>query len=383
MRQFPASPITALIDEKPRYNLGESVGPDLTVADLLGPAELGPVGAGPAGLADLAGVSLGYGTSAGSRELRALVAGRHGVADSQVLITTGAAAALFLVALLASDGEIVVGQPCYPPTLDATAGIGARVVTAASRFEDGYRIDLDAFAASLSSRTRLVMVASPQNPSGVAFREDEIEWMLAAMSRTCPEALLMIDETYREATYGGAPPAASFAGTSPRVLTCASLSKAYGAPGLRIGWLTTGDPDLAEQLRLAKFNSSLSCGILDEFLAARLLSRADQVLASRGAFLAEARGTVERWIKGHTGRLHWLPPEAGAFCCMQLDPDTFGPQDVDRFHARLARERTLVAPGPWFGDTAHVFRLGFAYEPADRLEQGLDIISAALEAGPN
>jgi aspartate/methionine/tyrosine aminotransferase len=373
MRQFPASPITALIDEKPRYNLGESVAPDLTVADLVGPA----------GLADLAGVSLGYGTSAGSPELRALVAGRHGVTDSQVLITTGAAAALFLVALMAGDGEIVIGQPCYPPMLDATAGIGATVVTTASRFEDGYRIDLDAFAASLSSRTRLVMVASPQNPSGVAFRQDEIEWMLAAMSRSCPEALLLIDETYREASYGSAPPAASFAGTSPRVLTCASLSKAYGAPGLRIGWLTTSDPALAEQLRLAKFNSSLSCGTVDEFLAARLLSRADQVLASRGAFLAERRDIVERWIKGHTGRLHWLPPEAGAFCCMQLDPDTFGPHDIDRFHARLAQERTIVARGPWFGDTAHVFRLGLAYEPADRLEEGLDVISAALDGALN
>ena len=373
MRQFPASPITALIDEKPRYNLGESVAPDLTVADLLAPA----------GLADLAGVSLGYGTSAGSPELRALVAGRHGVTDSQVLITTGAAAALFLVALLVGDGEIVIGRPCYPPAFDATVGIGARVVTVASRFEDGYRIDLDAFAAKLSSRTRLVSVASPQNPSGVSFRQDEIEWMLAAMSRSCPEALLLIDETYREATYGGAPPAASFAGMSPRVLTCGSLSKAHGAPGLRIGWLTAGDPVLAEQLRLAKFNSALACGTLDEFLAARLLRGADQILASRGAFLAQAREIVERWIKGHAGRLHWLPPEAGAMCCMQLDAAAFGRQNIDRFHAYLGRERTLVARGAWFGDTDHVFRLGLGYEPLDRLEQGLDIISAALDGALN
>jgi aspartate/methionine/tyrosine aminotransferase len=373
MRQFPASPITALIDEKPRYNLGESVGPDLTVADLLGPATA----------LSLADVKLGYGTSAGRPDLRALVAGRHGVTDDQVLVTTGAAAALFLIALLAGDGEILIGLPCYPPTLDAVKGIGAQVVTVRSRFEDGYRLDLGAFAAQLSSRTRLVMVASPQNPSGVAYTAGEIEQMLAAMSRSCPEALLLVDETYREATYGGAPPAASFAGTSPRVLTCASLSKAYGAPGLRIGWLIVPDPELREQLRLAKFNSSLSCGTLDEFLAARLLSRADQVLASRGAFLAEARGIVERWIKAHTGRLHWLRPEAGAFCCMQLDPGTFGPQDVDRFHAYLARHRTQIAPGPWFGDTAHVFRLGLAYEPPDRLEQGLDIIGAALDGDPS
>lgn len=370
MRDFPASPITALIDEKPKYNLGESVAPDLTVGELLGPA----------GVSGLAGVKLGYGTSAGAAGLRALVAGRHGIADSQVLITTGAAAALLLVALLAGDGEIVVGRPCYPPALDAVRGLGATVMTVASRFEDGYRIDLDAFAASLSPRTRLVSVASPQNPCGVAFRPFEIEWMLAAMSGTCPEALLMIDETYREATYGGAAPAGSFAGISPRVLTCASLSKAYGAPGLRIGWLTTGDPGLGESLRLAKFNSSLACGTLDEFLAARLLSRADDVLAARGAHLAQARGIVERWIKRHAGRLHWLPPEAGAFCCVQLDPDTFGPARVNRFYARLDRERTLVARGTWFGDTGHVFRLGLGYEPLDRLEQGLDIIGAALAA---
>jgi aspartate/methionine/tyrosine aminotransferase len=371
MRQFPASPITALIDSKPRYNLGESMGADLTVAGLLGPD----------GLAGLAAVNVGYGTSAGDPELRALVAARHGVPDSQVLITSGAAAALFVTALLCGDGEILVGRPCYPPMFDALRGMGAQVVTVHSGFDDGYRIDLDAFTGKLSARTALVMVASPQNPSGVAITGTEVEHMLAAMSRRCPRALLLIDETFREATYGGAPPAASFAGRSPRVLTCASLSKAYGAPGLRIGWLTVPDTVLYEQLRRARFNSSLCCGALDEFLAARLLARADQVLAARGAVLADARGVVERWMKAHTGQLRWLRPEAGAFCCVQLDPATFGPVDIDRFHAHLARQGTLIAPGPWFGDSAHVFRIGLAYEPADRLELGLDVISAAVTGG--
>jgi aspartate/methionine/tyrosine aminotransferase len=368
MRQFPASPITALIDKKPRYNLGESMGRDLTVAGLLGPG----------GLASLADLTLGYGTSAGDPDLRALVAARHGIPDGQVLITSGAAAALFVTGLLCGDGEILVGRPCYPPMFDALRGVGAQVATLQSEFGDGYRIDLDAFTGALSARTRLVMVASPQNPSGVAITDSEVERMLAAMSRRCPEALLLIDETFREAAYGGAP-AASFAGRSPRLLTCASLSKAYGAPGLRIGWLTVPGPVLYEQLRLARFNSSLCCGAVDEFLATRLLSRADQVLAARGAVLAEARGTVERWIKAHTGALRWLRPEAGAFCCLQLDPATFGPTEIDHFHAHLARERTQVAPGPWFGDSAHVFRIGLGYEPADRLEMGLGVISAAVQ----
>lgn len=365
MRQFPASPITALVDESPDVNLSESIGPDLSVADILGPAEL-------------ASVSLGYGTSAGHAGLRALVAGRLAVPGEQVLLTSGAAGALFLVALLHSDGEIVAGRPSYPPMLDVLRGLGAQVVTVSGRFEDGYRIDLDAFSDRLSARTRLVMVASPQNPSGVSIAPEEIDEMLAAMGRRCPEALLLVDETFREATYGGAKPAASFAGRSERVLTCASLSKAYGAPGLRIGWLTVPGARLREQLRLAKFNSSICCGVLDEFLAARLLSRADELLASRGELMARARATVGRWIGDQGGRLQWLRPEAGAFCCVRLDPGRFGTDDVRRIHDRLAGQRTAVAPGPWFGDSDHVMRLGLTYPPPGELEKGLGIIAGAL-----
>ena len=365
MRQFPASPITALIDESPRFNLGESFGPHLSVADVLDPGEL-------------AGLSLGYGTSAGGAEVRARIAERHGIPAEHVLLTSGAAAALFLVALLHSDCEILAGLPCYPPMLDVVRGLGARVITVLARFEDGYRIDLDAFRDKLSARTRLVLFASPQNPCGVLITRGEIGEMLEAMSRRCPEAILLVDETYREATYGNAPAASTFAGLSERLLTCASLSKAYGTPGLRIGWLTVSDPRLREQLRLAKFNSSICCGVLDEFLAARLLSRADQLLRSRGAWLADARATVARWVGEQDGRLKWLPPEAGALCCARLNPDTFGPPDVCRFYDRLAERQTVVAPGPWFGDSAHVMRIGLAYETDGRLEKALEGISDAL-----
>jgi aspartate/methionine/tyrosine aminotransferase len=365
MRQFPASPITELIDSSPQYNLGESYAPHLSVEDILDPAEV-------------AGLSLGYGTSAGDAELRALIAARLGIPDEQVLLTAGASAALFLVALLHGDGEILVGRPCFPPMLDALLGLGARVVTVTARFEDGYRVDLDAFADGLSARTRLVMVASPQNPSGVSITRGEVAAMLAAMSRRCPEAVLLIDETYREATYGDAPAARTFAGLSGQVLTCTSLSKAYGVPGLRIGWLTVADPRLREQLRLAKFNSSVCCGVLDEFLAARLLSRAGQLLGSRAALMARPRATVERWIGEQDGRLRWLRPDAGAFCCARLDPEIFGPSGVRRFHDRLGERRTVVAPGPWFGDDAHVIRIGLAYPPDDELEKGLAVISDAL-----
>jgi aspartate/methionine/tyrosine aminotransferase len=367
MPQFPPSPITSLIDEKPLYNLGESFGPHIKVGELL------PAG----GMSQLA---LGYGTSAGALELRQLLAANMGVHGDNVLVTAGAVSALFLVALLVADedAEIVVVQPCFPPTVAALQGIGARLVTLQLRFEHGYRLDLPALRSKLSIRTRLVSIASPQNPSGVAINRREIEEVLAAMASVCPDALLLIDETYREAVYGQAAVPESVASLSEQVMTCGSLSKAHGAPGLRIGWLTVRKPDLCEQLRLAKFNTGISCGSVDEFLAIELLRRAETILAPRRVFLADALTVVEKWVETNREHIRWVRPEAGAMCCVQLNPAVFARGGVKQFYSQLRQRRTLIAPGEWFGDSSHVFRLGFAYEPIEKLRTGLDIISDVL-----
>jgi aspartate/methionine/tyrosine aminotransferase len=370
VRRFPASPITSVIDQTPLYNLAESTCRDLTLEELLGRD----------GAAALGKLPIGYGTSAGDPELRRLVAASVGAPEDQVLITAGAAAALFLLGLTFGDGrgEIVVIRPCFPPMLDALRGLGASVVPVQVRFETGYRPDLSALAAALSADTKLVMLASPQNPSGVVFTTDEIDQVLTAMSHTCPDAWLLVDETFRAAVYGRAPMPTSFAGRSPRVLTCGSLSKSHGAPGLRIGWLALPDPELYDQLRLARFNTAISCGALDEHLAVELLRREDAVLAPRRAFLADALAVVEGWVTEHGDRVQWTRPDAGAFCCVRLDPGRYGPDGLRTFYSRLAERRTLVASGDWFGDSEYVFRLGFGYEPIEKLRAGLGAISAAL-----
>lgn len=368
MRQFPSSPIASLLDETPRYDLAESTAPDLGVEELLGAD----------GLAELTKQDLGYATSAGQEQLRELLAANLGVTGDQVLVTAGAASALFLLGLLvADDGEVVVVRPCFPPTADALHGLGATVVTATLGFDDGYRLDADAVASALSPATRMVMVASPQNPSGVRLADDDVDRLLAAMARTCPDAVLLVDETFREATYGDEPVPPSLAGRSPRVVTCGSLSKAHGAGGLRIGWLTTSSPEFYEQLRLAKFTSSIACGRLDEVLAARLLERAGQLLGPRRAFLAEARAVVAEFVDAHADRFGWVRPDAGAFCCLRLHPHAVDDAGVRRFYAELARRRVAVAPGTWFGDDDRVFRLGFGHESLDGLRAGLDEVAAA------
>jgi aspartate/methionine/tyrosine aminotransferase len=372
MRRFPASPITALVDETPLYDLGESYCRELTLGELLSADEL----------AGLSQVPLGYGSSAGAPELRQLIADRCGVARDEVLLTTGAASSLFLLGLLFGDAgsEIVVVRPSFPPMLDALRGISARTATVQLHFADGYRLDPTALRDTLSADTRLVMLTSPHNPSGVAVSREDIERTLAAMQRICPDAFLLVDEIYRDASHGEAPIPPSVAALSPKVITCSSLSKAHGTPGLRIGWLTVRDAELYEQLRLARFNSAVSCGTLDEVLAARVLERAEAILAPRRAFLADAVAIVQDWLAEQGGELRWVRPDAGAFCCVQLNPDAFPSPRVQRFYAELSERRTVVAPGDWFGDDPRVFRLGFGYVPLDELRGGLEMITQALWA---
>ena len=372
MRRFPPSPITALVDETPQYDLGESYCRELTLGDLLSADEI----------AALSQVPLGYGSSAGAPELRQLIADRSGVTPDEVLLTTGAASSLFLLGLLFgdADSDIVVVRPSFPPMFDALRGINARIATVQLRFADGYRLDPTVLRDALSANTRLVMLASPHSPSGVVMSREDIEQTLAVIEQVCPDAYLLVDEIYREATHGQAPVPPSSAALSPKVITCSSLSKAHGAPGLRIGWMTVRDTDLYGQLRLARFNSAVSCGTLDEVLAARVLQRAESILAPRRTLLADALAVVEDWLATQQGDLRWVRPDAGAFCCVELDPDAFPAARVERFYAELSECSTAVAPGEWFGDDRRVFRLGFGYEPLDKLGAGLDLITQALRA---
>jgi aspartate/methionine/tyrosine aminotransferase len=351
MTTFAANPMTDLVDVPARYDLAESTGPALHVSDLADPAEL-------------ARLPLGYGTSRGDEELRALIGGEAGVGADDVLLTVGAIEAMFLLAQdrCRPGDRVLLATPCFPPGRTVPEGLGAQVDAMPLRFDDGYRLDLDAIADALTPRTRLVSVASPQNPTGVRITDEELRGLLAAVEQRAPEAVVLVDETYREATYGDAPVPRSVAALSPRVVTCASLSKAHGAPGLRLGWLTTTDPELYERLRVAKFLTTIACSAPDEYLALRLLRRRAEILAPRAARLHEALTELREWVRDQP--LEMVVPDGGALCCLRLPAGL-----VDAFYAGLAARDTRVAPGSWFGAEDRVFRLGFGHlAPADFTE---------------
>lgn len=367
MTTFAPSPISALTDVPSRYDLAESTCPPVSVGDLADPAEL-------------AALTLGYGTSRGDGELRTLLAEGTAITADQVLVTVGAIEALFLLAqtICAPGDHVLLATPCFPPTRLVPTGLGAQVDALPLSFDEGYRLPLDRFADALTPRTRLVSLASPQNPSGVRFTEAEIRGAIDLVRERAPQAVLLVDETFRESTYGDAPVPASVAGLAPGVVTCSSLSKALGAPGLRLGWLTTTDPQLYEQLRTAKFHSTIACSTVDEFLGVLLLRKRAEILAPRARLLGDTLAELLDWTRDQPVEI--VKPDGGAICCLRLPETEFTDDAVTAFYARLAENDARVSLGSWFGETDRVFRLGFGNLPPAEFTAALDRLGDALKS---
>lgn len=370
MHRFPANDIIHLVGETPRYDLAESLGPNLRLGDLLDDATW----------SELAQLSLGYGTAEGDVALRAEVARLHGVAAEDVVITAGGMQALFVLAftLCGVDTEAVAAAPLFPLARHALEAVGTEVRPLPMRFDAGYQPDLAELRRLLSPRTRLVSLASPQNPSGVAVPLATLRQIVALMDELAPQAYLLVDETYRDAPYGDSPAAASALELGPRVVSTASLSKCHGAPGLRIGWAITRDAALRRDLVTAKFNTTIACGAVDEALALKLLRRSGPLLAERSAQLGRNLTITSRWVDNEAAKVDWVRPDAGALCCVRLKPLVFDDAAVDRFHAALSAQGVRVGDGRWFGESARVFRLGFGLLPATELSEALAGVSAAL-----
>jgi aspartate/methionine/tyrosine aminotransferase len=370
--RFPYNEIISLLDVNRPFNLAESTSQDLTLGELLDLP----------GLENIRDLKLGYGRSAGSLALRQEIADACKVPAEYVLTTQGTALGLFPLAfeVCRAGDEAVLATPCFPPSRDCLLGAGVTVREVKLSFESGYRLDLAQIEASLTSKTKLVSIASPQNPSGVRTSRADVEQLLELMGRLSPNALLFVDETYREASYGDDQMVESFASLDPRVVTGASVSKALGAPGLRTGWLTVPDADLRARLAVAKMNTVISGSVLDEALAAALLRNRERVLDTRRRLLANALEALSDWCEAERGRIEWIKPQGGALCCLRLRADVFDDAAVSRFWDLLPAHDLQLASGKWFGEADRVFRLGFGYLPAAKLKPALAALSSSLDA---
>lgn len=371
LTRFPRNDIMSLVGEAPHYDLGESVGPDMRLAELLDAS----------GQESLGEMMLGYATAEGDPQLRKAIADTHEVHADDVVITVGGMHALFLLAFILCErgAEVVTTSPLFPLARNALEVVGAQVRVLPLSFERGYQLDPEDLRTHLSPSTRLVSLASPQNPSGVAIPSSTLREILELLEERCPEAYLLVDETYREAAYGDDPIARSAVALSPKVISIASLSKCHGAPGLRLGWAITRDPALREQLVLGKFHTVVSCSPVCEALALKVLAQRERIIAERRQSLAQGLARTAEWVVENREFVDWIKPDAGAICCMRLKSSVFPDDTISRFYDALAGAGVRVADGTWFGDEARVFRVGFGLLSTPDLHAALNMLSMVMQ----
>jgi aspartate/methionine/tyrosine aminotransferase len=368
MTRFVHNDIISLTGRAPRFDLAESVGPDLRLGELLGP--------------DTAYERrLGYATAAGDPDLRAAIAAQHGVEADEVVVTIGGMHALFLTAyILCGRGEeAIVATPLFPPARDTLLSVGATLRQLPLDFNEGYRLDPGRLAVMLTAATRLVSLASPQNPSGVGLPREVLSKLLSEMAARCPDAFLLVDETYRQAAYNDDVIAQSAATLGSQVIVTGSLSKCHGVPGLRIGWAIVRHKTLREQMVLGKFNTVIANSTIDEMLGLQVLTRADAIIGPRRKHLGEGLARTTAWVAYNSALVEWVKPDAGALCCVRLRSDKFDQAAVARFHAALTALDARVGDGTWFGEEPRVFRLGFGLFSIPELQLALGKLGTALQ----
>ncbi len=325
---------------------------------------------------DLSGLTVAYTDHVGHPGLRQLVADDSGVDADDVLLVAGAAAALFVISttLLEAGDHLVVVRPNYATNIETPRAIGADIDFLDLRFEDGWRLDLDELERRLRPETKLVSLTCPHNPTGTMMTLDELDAVIALVE--AHGARLVFDETYREMSFPAPLPVA--AGRSDRAISVSSVSKTYGLPGLRMGWLVTRDRALMETFLAAKEQIFICNSVVDEEITFQALRRRASWLPEIRSRIEAHRAIVADWFAGQDD-LEWVEPTGGVVCFPRLRADRG--IDVDRFYAVLNDEHgTFVGPGHWFEQPRSYMRIGFGWPTTDELRAGLANISAAAAA---
>lgn len=314
--------------------------------------------------------------SLGGDGLRAALADRFaGGRVERVMATHGSTEATFLImnALLSPGDEVVVATPSYQQLASTAEPIGCRLVRWPLRFEDGFRPDLDDLRRLLSPRTRMVVANFPHNPTGTTVTPEEQRELIAVVERS--GAWLLWDNAFAGLVHD-APPLPEATDLYERAISMCTLSKAYGLPGLRVGWCLAASPAVLEAMVQVRDYLTLSLSPLVERIAERAIRGADRLLEPR---LAQARRNLEivaAWMEEHEERVEWVRPRGGVTAFPRLR-NVEDPGEVEVLCHRLARERrVLLAPGVCFGLRDHV-RLGFGGSTAG-LEAGLAHLSDLL-----
>jgi len=312
---------------------------------------------------------LDYGNASGTEALRAAVAELYGRGVAEVGVTHGAQEALYLLyrTLLRPSDHVLVLSPGWRQAVAVPELIGCRVEVV-EHLPTGHP-HVGGAVGALRPDTRVIVINTPDNPTGKRIRPSDVDSLVAAARSV--GAFLVLDEEY-VVDLG----ADSLAGRYERAVSVSSVSKVYGLPGLRVGWLC-GPADVVTNAMDYKHFTSIANSVLAERLATQVLDRRAEFHARYARLVTAGRPILEDWAAAHPDRLRLSQPEGTPFAWVDLRG---AGSSLDFCRAVLDEAKVLLMPAEVFG-REHGFRITFAREPST-LRAGLARVDESLRAVP-
>lgn len=325
---------------------------------------------------NLDGLVLAYGHHLGIPALRELLASPYpGISADDILITAGAAAALFIVgtSLLDKKDHLIVMRPNYATNIETPKAIGCEIDYVDLEFEKKFEPDISFIESLVKPNTKYISITTPHNPTGMVISEKALKELIGIAEKH--QCHLLVDETYRDLSYNTLPPLA--ATLSDRVISVSSVSKAFGLPGIRIGWLITRDKQLQELFLAAKEQIFLCNSVVDEEIALQFLKNKTQYLPVIQKKVQDNFQILNRWMQQQS-YLEWVIPQAGVICFPRVKKEISA--NMPAVYDTLYRQyKTLVGTGHWFGMDSRYMRIGYGWPTAQALSKGLENITQAVK----
>jgi len=312
---FDLERIQSLYENKVDYNLTETGLHPYTLKELLEKEEI----------EQLATVRLGYGQTDGDNRLKETIGRLYpGAGPANVLVTNGSAEANFIFTWsnLEPGDELVLMLPNYMQIWGLARSFGINVKPFYLKEELGWGPDIEQLKQQITAETRVIVLCNPNNPTGAVLKEEDVKQIIDIAEQA--DAWLYVDEIYRGAELSG-DETPSFYGRYDKVVVNGGLSKAYGLPGLRIGWMVGPEDIIAKGWAYHDY-TTVSTGMLGQWVANRVLQpeRRKKILERNRNMLRENIKALTSWIESHKDLFRFIPPRAGgmAFLRYHMDIDS-------------------------------------------------------------
>jgi aspartate/methionine/tyrosine aminotransferase len=295
---------------------------------------------------------LGYSQSNGTLELREKLAASYpGATLAQIEVTNGTSEANYLLSLsLLRDGdEMALELPNYMQLWGVPRSLGASINKFHLSLDHGWEPDWTEFENAVTSKTRLVYISNPNNPTGSVLARDAMERIVKRCEAV--GAYLLADEVYQGAEID-APRTPSFWGMSDRVIVTSGLSKAYGIPGVRIGWIV-GPADVIAECWTQHDYLTIGPNKLSDWVARTAVEPAnrEKCYARTREILQHNLPAMREWIAGFHGFLEWREPVAGAMALIRYNAAMPSYELCERVRQK---QSTLIVPGVHLGLEGHI-----------------------------